>query len=105
MRNMDMIYLRYRLQEMVDKILGWTLFLICTVAIVGGTAYVVHMRSEVRQLQAEIQETDRQLHEYRKKLVKKPGRPRSSRPSYLVGNVRLFTPEEITEHVHMIHRK
>lgn len=102
---MDRIYLRYRLQEIADKVLNWTLFLICTAAIVGGTAYVVHLRSEIRQIRAEIRETDRQLREYRQKLVKKPGRPRSSRPTYLVGNVRLYTPEEFTENVHMVHRK
>ena len=105
MRNMDRTYLWYRLQETADKVLDWALILICTAAIVGGTAYAVHLRSEARQLQAEIQETDKELREYRQKLVKKPGRVRSSRPTYLVGNVRLYTPEELTEHVHMVHRK
>lgn len=102
---MGMTYLRYRLEEQVDKILQWGLFLVCSAAIVGGVAYVVHLRMEIQELQAKIQETDRRLLEYRKKLVENPGTPRSSRPSYLVGNVRLYTPEELTEHVHMIHRK
>lgn len=52
-----------------------------------------------------MQETEKQLQEYRKKLVTEPAKARSGSPTNQAGNVRLYTMEELTEHIHMIHRK